>query len=194
MKFGGNYEIWSTPISLVWMSLIHNNELMVRLGTFVIVIVFVFVVVFLLVRSCFLITLIKCLKVQKYQILLSEGALYMYLSLSLCLSSSLSFCWSGHVFSSPWSNVSKVKSLKDCSLKVFSKCICHCLCICLRHCLFVGHVFLWPQSILQGFGLVWKAGRLWIQHNQSVSEWVSKVDLELLGQLKIRKGTEIGCR
>ena len=46
VKFGGNYEIWSTPISLVWMSLIHNNELMVRLGTFVIVIVFVFVVVF----------------------------------------------------------------------------------------------------------------------------------------------------
>ena len=34
MKFGGNYEIWSIPISLVWMSLIHNNELMVRLGTF----------------------------------------------------------------------------------------------------------------------------------------------------------------
>ena len=75
VKFGGNYEIWSTPISLVWMSLIHNNELMVRLGTFVIVIVFVFVVVFLLVRSCFLITLIKCLKVQKSQILLFEGAL-----------------------------------------------------------------------------------------------------------------------
>ena len=72
VKFGGNYEIWSTPISLVWMSLIHNNELMVRLGTFVIVIVFVFVVVFLLVRSCFLITLIK---VQKSQILLFEGAL-----------------------------------------------------------------------------------------------------------------------
>ena len=44
VKFGGNYEIWSIPISLVWMSLIHNNELMVRLGTFVIV--FVFVVVF----------------------------------------------------------------------------------------------------------------------------------------------------
>ena len=73
VKFGGNYEIWSTPISLVWMSLIHNNELMVRLGTFVIV--FVFVVVFLLVRSCFLITLIKYLKVQKSQMLLFEGAL-----------------------------------------------------------------------------------------------------------------------
>ena len=82
----------------------------------------------------------------------------MYLSLSLkvfskcichCLCllylcSSLFFCWSVHVFSSLWSNVSKVKSLKDCSLKVFSKCICHCLChclcICLRRCLFVGQV------------------------------------------------------
>ena len=49
VKLGGNYEIWSTPISLVWMSLIHNNELMVRLGTFVIV--FVVVVVFLLAPS-----------------------------------------------------------------------------------------------------------------------------------------------
>ena len=63
--------------------------------------------------------------------------LSLSLSLSLYLSSSLSFCWS-------------------------------------------GHVFLWPQSILQGFGLVWKAGRLWIQHNDSVT----KVGLELLGQLK----------
>ena len=62
-----------------------------------------------------------------------------------------------------------LKGQKSQRLKVFSKCICHCLChclcICLRHCLFVGHVFLWPQSILQGFGLVWKAGRLWIQHS-----------------------------
>ena len=49
------------------------------------------------------------------------------------------FCWSGHVFSSLWSNVWEVKSLKDCSLKVFSKCICHChcLCVCLRVCVFV---------------------------------------------------------
>ena len=48
---------------------------MVRLGTFVIVIVFVYVVVFLLVRSCFLITMMECLKGQKSQILLFEGAL-----------------------------------------------------------------------------------------------------------------------
>ena len=46
----------------------------------------------------------------------------MYLSFSL--SSSLSFCWSGHIFS-------------------------------------------WPPSVLRGFGLVWKAGRLWIQHSGS---------------------------
>ena len=90
VKFGGNYEIWSTPISLVWMSLIHNNELMVRLGTFVIVIVFVYVVVFLLVRSCFLITLIKCPNGQKAQSSLFGGILKIYLSLSLSLS--LFFC------------------------------------------------------------------------------------------------------
>ena len=74
--------------------------------------------------------------------------MYLSLSLSLSLSSPLSFCWSGHVFSSPWSNVSKVKSLKDRSLKVFSKCHCHCLClciclcICLCCCVFVGLVML----------------------------------------------------
>ena len=106
---------------------------------------------------------------------------------SHCLSHCF-FCWSGHVFSSLWSNVSKVKSLKDrslkainvfaivfvivfvvvfllfrscflitvmkclkafeskvksfrdCSLKVFSKCSCnfHCHCLCLCLCLFVG--------------------------------------------------------
>ena len=39
-------------------------------------------------------------------------------SLSLSLSLLLSFCWSRHVFSSLWSNVSKVKSLKDRSLVV----------------------------------------------------------------------------
>ena len=41
----------------------------------VIVIVVVFVIVFLLVRSCFLIALIKCLKGQKSQRLLFEGVL-----------------------------------------------------------------------------------------------------------------------
>ena len=42
------------------------------------------------------------------------------------------------------SNVSKVTSLWDCSLKVLSKCIClcHCLCLCLClcYCLFFGQV------------------------------------------------------
>ena len=114
--------------------------------------------------------------------------LQMYLSLSLYLSFSLSFCWSGHVSSSLWSNVSKFKSLKYCSLKVLSKCICHCLChchchcACLRRCLFAGQVMFSHRpdqmsqrskvsKILRGFGLVWKAGRLWIQHNDSVSQW-----------------------
>ena len=54
------------------------------------------------------------------------------------------FFWSGHVSSSLWSNVSKVASLWDCSLKVRSKCIrlCHCLCLCISlcHCLFFGQV------------------------------------------------------
>ena len=73
-------------------------------------------------------------------------SLSLSLSLALCLSSSLSFCWSGHVSSSLWSNVSKFKSLKYCSLKVVSNCICHCLChchchcACLRRCLFAGQV------------------------------------------------------
>ena len=53
---------------------------------------------------------------------------------------SLSFCWSGHASSPLWSNVSIVKSPKDRSFKVFSKCICHCLCICLCRCFFVGQV------------------------------------------------------
>ena len=34
-------------------------------------------------------------------------------------------CWSGHVFSSLWSNISKVKSAKDRSLKRI--CYCHCI-------------------------------------------------------------------
>ena len=55
------------------------------------------------------------------------------LSLSLPLSLSLSFCWSGHVPSSFWKNVSKGTSLLDHSLKKFSTCICawHCLYLCL---------------------------------------------------------------
>ena len=54
----------------------------------------------------------------------------MYVSLFLSLSLYLSFCYPCHVFSSLWSNVSKVKSLKDRSSKVFSKCVCHWNCHC----------------------------------------------------------------
>ena len=35
---------------------------------------------------------------------------------------------------------SQITSLLDCSLRVFSKCLCLCHCICLGHCLFVGQV------------------------------------------------------
>ena len=56
------------------------------------------------------------------------------LCLSLSLSLSLSFWCLGHVSSSRWSNVSKVTSLWDHSLRVFSKCLCHFLCVCVCHC------------------------------------------------------------
>ena len=78
------------------------------LNVFVIVFVclFVFVIFFLLVSSCPLIILVKCLKGYKFLISLCEGVLLMYLSLSLSLSVymslSLSFCWLGHVLSSLW--------------------------------------------------------------------------------------------
>ena len=63
----------------------------------VFVIVIVFVIVFLLVRSCFLTTLIKCLKGQKSQRSIIEG---------VCLSLCFWFClclWRclGHIFSWP---------------------------------------------------------------------------------------------
>ena len=61
-----------------------------------------------------------------------EGVLQIHLSLSFCLP--------GHVFLSLWANVFKVTSLKDHSLKVFSKCLCIC------HCLFVGQVMFSHQS------------------------------------------------
>ena len=70
------------------------------------------------------------------------------MSLSLSLSLSLSFFGSYHVSLSLWSNVSRVTSLWDRSMKVFSKCIClcHCLCLCLCICLFI--VFLLVRSCL----------------------------------------------
>ena len=66
-----------------------------------------------------------------------------------------------------------------------SKCICHfhCLCICLWHCLFVGQVMFSHNPHQFCKVSVW-SGRLWIQHNQWLSESVTKVGLELQGQLK----------
>ena len=86
------------------------------------VFVFVFVPVFLLARSCFLITLIKCLSGEKYkrspfERILTYLSFSLSLSLYLYLSLFLSFCWSGHVFSSLCLKVKK--SLWRCSLNVF---------------------------------------------------------------------------
>ena len=109
----------------------------------------------------------------------------MYLSSSL--SFSLFFCWSGHVFSSLWSNVSKVKSLKDCSLKVFFKCICHCHCICICRCLFVGQVMFSHDPHQFCKVSVWSGRPEGFEsitaNNQEQS--VTKAGIELLGQLKI---------
>ena len=113
-------QLWVNPhqFGLEGSDWIHNNELLVRLRTslglpsegvlkmspkiphwgcslnvFVIVLVFVFVVVFLLVRSCFLITLIKCLKGQKSQRLKVLSKCYYHcLGHCLCLCICLRRC------------------------------------------------------------------------------------------------------
>ena len=66
--------------------------------------------------------------------------------MSLYLFLALSFCWSGHIYSSLRSAVLNVTNIYDCSLEMLSKYICllsfslylyfflHC------HCLFVGQV------------------------------------------------------
>ena len=80
---------------------------MYSLNVFVFVIVFVLVFLFVifLVKSCLLITLIKCRKVHKSLALLLGGILKMYLSLSLSLYLYLSLSLPlsilfGHVMSS----------------------------------------------------------------------------------------------
>ena len=104
----------------------------------------------------------------------------MYLSLSLYLSSPLSFCWSGHVFSSLWSNVSKVKSLKNCTLKVLSKCNCHChclclcLCICLCSCVFVGQVMFLHDFHQFCKISVWSGRLEGFESNTMTKQWVSE--------------------
>ena len=53
------------------------------------------------------------------------------------------FFWLGHVSSPLWSNVSKVTSLWNRSLKVLFKCncLCHCLCLCLCLCLCICNIY-----------------------------------------------------
>ena len=80
--------------------------------------------------------------------------------------------------------MSKKKSLKDCSLKVFSKCICHCLCICLRRCLFVGQV-MFSYDPNQFCRVSDWSGRPEGFESTTMSESMTKVGLELLGQLKM---------
>ena len=59
-------------------------------------------------------------------------------------------------------NFSNMISLKDHSLKVFSKCICHCLYICLRRCLFVGQVmFVQLLEMISCMIVVIKCARKW---------------------------------
>ena len=116
--------------------------------------------------------------------------MYLKSSLSLFLPLLLSFCWSGHVSPSLRSNVSKVKSIKYRSLKVFSKCncLCHCLCLCiclcLCRCLFVGQVMFSHDPHQFCKVGVW-SGRPEGFESNTMSESVSEVGLELLGQLKM---------
>ena len=80
---------------------------------FVIVFVFVFVffVVFVLVRSCLLIALIKCLEGHKSLIFaLWKCSLNVFVFV-IAFVFVIVFFWSGRVSSSLWSNVSKVTSL-----------------------------------------------------------------------------------
>ena len=110
------------------------------------------------------------------------------------MSLSLSFCWSGHVSSSLWSNVSKVTSLKDRSLKVLSKCIClcHCLCHCLCFCHYHSHrlvMMVDPLIFFIGWVALSELGicAVSIQHrkipNANASEWKNPKNLFLDNKL-----------
>ena len=61
VKFGRNCEIWSTPISLVWKGLYSELWINGQTQNFSRIAIWGI----LLVRSCFLITLIKCQKSQR---------------------------------------------------------------------------------------------------------------------------------
>ena len=123
--------------------------------------------------------------------------MYLSLSLYLSLSSSLSFYWSGHISHhsdqmSQSSEVSKI-ALWRYSLNViviafvFVFAFVFLLCFC-----WSGHVSSWPPSVLQDFGLVWKA----LNPIQSIcqnSEWqVTKVGLELLKSGKCGNFSQVG--
>ena len=82
---------------------------------------------FLLVRSCFLVTLIKCLKGQKSQISLFESALQMYLSLSLSLSLSFCFCVLFHTLTIRGGGGVNPYGQPDRKKTVFLFCIFHIL-------------------------------------------------------------------
>ena len=127
---------------------------------------------FLLVRSCFLITLIKCLKGQKSQRLkVLSKCIYHCLCLCICLRRCLfvgQLMFSHHFDQiSQRSKVSKI-ALWSYSLNVIVIVIVFVFAfvfilvfLLVRSCF----LFQWPPSVLQDFDLVWKAGRLWIQHS-----------------------------
>ena len=125
--------------------------------------------------------------------------LSLSLSLSLYLSLSLSFFWSGHVSSSLWSNVSKVTSLLDCSLKVFSKCIslCHYLCLCLCPCLCLCLCLFFLDQVMSPCHSDQMSQRSQVSRvalcmskvkvasvSESVSEWVTRSPIELFWTAK----------
>ena len=95
-------------------------------------------------------------------------------------------------------SVSKVTSLEDWSLRVFSKCHCHCHCHC--HCLFwSGHVSSSLWSNVSKVTSLW--GRsLFLKSKSTVSEsltrspihlfWTAKNNVYFLKELELLEFTE----
>ena len=138
------------------------------LNVFVIVIVFVFVFVFVVV---FFVGQVMFphhsdQMSQKWKVSKIEGVLLMSSSLSLSI-----------VFVFVFVFVVVFLLFRSCFLITLIKClkgqksrglffegvlyIYLSLSLSLSFC---SHVFSWPRSVLRGLGLVWKDGRLWIQH------------------------------
>ena len=69
------------------------------------------------------------------------------------------------------------KSLKDCSLKVFSKChclclcLCICLCICLCRCVFVGQVMFLHDPHQFCKVLIWSGRLEGFESNTRTKQW-----------------------